>query len=70
MTKLLLRKHCFTLKNALKLTYGKVEFKKFPGGNTPDPRAKGRRGEEGGGRREKEGSGGDYPLALGKFIPP
>jgi hypothetical protein len=27
----------FCLKNALKLTYGKVEFKKFSGGVTPGP---------------------------------
>ena len=42
--------HISFSKNTLKLIYGKVEFQKFSGGNTPDPRfrgGKGRGGEKG-----------------------
>jgi hypothetical protein len=42
--------------NALKLTYGNVEFQNFPG-RTPDPRSKGREREGGKSGRGGEGRG-------------
>ena len=44
----------FSIQNELKLAYGKVNFKKFSGGNTPGPPQKGReRGGTGKGRGKR-----------------